>query len=148
MKRYRGVLIFLPAALLALAGTVYYYNRMLGYLCLGAAALITLVVLLLLMGVAKRQQKLMDTVFAENDTAASELIRKVNIPVLLLDLNGKIVWRNDALAAVYDGKNVLDVLPDFKPAQPTVQQIPMSLMKCQYLRAELQSRSMFPMSSA
>ena len=126
MKRYRGVLIFLLLALLALAGTVYYYNRMLGYLCLGAGAFITLVTLLLLVGVARRQQKLMDTVFADNDTAASELIRQVGIPALLLDLNGKIVWRNDALAAVFGGKNVLEVLPNFKPAQPTVQQILLS----------------------
>ena len=126
MKRYRGVLIFLGLALLALAGAVYYCDHMLGYLCLGAAALVTLIVLLLLVGVAKRQQRLMDTVFADNDTAASELIRKVNIPVLLMDLNGKIVWRNDALAAVFDGKNVLDVLPNFKPTQPTVQQILLS----------------------
>ena len=126
MKRYRGVLIFLGLALLALAGAVYYYDHMLGYLCLGAAALVTLIVLLLLVGVAKRQQRLMDTVFADNDTAASELIRKVNIPVLLMDLNGKIVWRNDSLTAVFDGKNVLDVLPNFKPTQPTVQQILLS----------------------
>lgn len=126
MKRYRGVLIFLAIALLALAGAVWYYNRMLGYLCLGAAALVTLIVFLLLIGVARKQQQLMDTVFADNDTAASELIRKVDIPVLLMDLNGKIVWRNDALAAVFDGKNVLDVLPNFKPAQPTVQQILLS----------------------
>lgn len=126
MKRYRGVLIFLAVALLALAGAVWYYNQMLGYLCLGAAAFVTLIVFLLLIGVSKRQQQLMDTVFADNDTAASELIRKVDIPVLLMDLNGKIVWRNDALAAVFDGKNVLDVLPNFKPTQPTVQQILLS----------------------
>ena len=44
MKRYRGVLIFLGLALLALAGAVYYYDHMLGYLCLGAAALVTLIV--------------------------------------------------------------------------------------------------------
>ena len=126
MKRYRGVLIFLGLALLALSGAVYYYDHMLGYLCLAAAAFVTLIVLLLLVGVAKRQQQLMDSVFADNNTASSELIRRVNIPALLLDLNGKIVWRNDALAAVFDGKNVLDVLPNFKPAQPTVQQILLS----------------------
>ena len=91
MKRYRGVLIFLAIALLALAGAVWYYNRMLGYLCLGAAGFVTLIVFLLLIGVARKQQQLMDTVFADNDTAASELIRKVDIPVLLMDLNGKIV---------------------------------------------------------
>ena len=123
MKRYRGVLIFLPVALLALAGAVFYNDRTLGYVCLGAAIFVTLVVALLLVGVARRQQRLMDTVFADNGTAASELIRKVDIPVLLMDLNGKIVWRNDALAAVFEGKNVLEVLPNFKPSQPTVQQI-------------------------
>ena len=68
MKRYRGVLIFLAIALLALAGAVWYYNRMLGYLCLGAAGFVTLIVFLLLIGVARKQQQLMDTVFADNDT--------------------------------------------------------------------------------
>ena len=65
----------------------------------------------------------MDTVFADNGSAASELVRKVDIPALILDMNGRIVWRNDALAAVFEGKNVLEVLPDFNPSQPTVQQI-------------------------
>ena len=59
MKRYRGVLIFLLLALLALSGAVWYYDRKLGYLCLGAAAFVTLTVSLLLMGVARRQQQLM-----------------------------------------------------------------------------------------
>ena len=123
MKRYRGVLIFLLFALLALTGTVYYYDQKLGYLCLGATGVITIIMLLLLLGVARRQQQLMDTVFADNATAASRLIRKVDIPALLMDMNGKIVWRNDALAAVFEGKNVLELLPNFKPTQPTVQQI-------------------------
>ena len=126
MKRYRGVLIFLIIALIALSGAVYYYDRMLGYLCIGASAFITLVMLLLLLSVARRQQRLMDAVFADNNSAVSELIRKVGIPSLVLDLNGKIVWRNEALAAVFEGKNVLEVLPNFKPAQPTVQQILLS----------------------
>ncbi len=123
MKRYRGILIFLFLALLALAGTVWYHDASLGYFCLGAGAFILLVALLSLVSAARRQQRLMDAVFADNRTAASQLIRKVDIPALLLDLNGKIVWRNDALAAVFDGKNVLEVLPNFKPTQPTVQQI-------------------------
>lgn len=123
MKSYRGVMIFLPLALLALAGVVYYYDRNMGYVCLGAAGFVTLVVLLLLLGVSRRQQKLMDTVFADNGTAAAELIRQVDIPSLLLDMSGKIVWRNDALAAVFEGKNVEEVLPSFKPSKPTVQQI-------------------------
>ena len=141
MKRYRGVLIFLAIALLALAGAVWYYNRMLGYLCLGAAGFVTLIVFLLLIGVARKQQQLMDTVFADNDTAASELIRKVDIPVRLMDLNGKIVWRNDALAAVFDGKNVLDVLPNFKPAQPTVQQILLSGTNYQVMTMPVRRRN-------
>ena len=141
MKRYRGVLIFLAIALLALAGAVWYYNRMLGYLCLGAAGFVTLIVFLLLIGVARKQQQLMDTVFADNNTAASELIRKVDIPVLLMDLNGKIVWRNDALAAVFDGKNVLDVLPNFKPAQPTVQQILLSGTNYQVMTMPVRRRN-------
>ena len=107
MKWYRVVLIFLLIALLALAGTVYYYDHKLGYVCLGAAAFIMVVMLLMLLGVARRQQQFMDAVFADNATAASKLIRRVDIPVLLMDLNGKIVWRNDAMANVFEGKSVL-----------------------------------------
>lgn len=123
MKRYRGILIFLALALLALAGTVWYYDNTLGYVCLGAAVFLTVSMALLLLGIARKQQRLMDAVFADNRTAASELIRKVDIPAMVLDMNGKIVWHNDALGAVFEGRNVLEVLPDFKPTQPTVQQI-------------------------
>ena len=123
MKRYRGVLIFLFFALLALAGTVWYYDRRLGYICLGVGGFILLVMVLSLVSLARHQQQLMDAVFADNRTAASQLIHKVDIPALVMDLNGKIVWRNDALAAVFEGKNILEVLPNFKPTQPTVQQI-------------------------
>ena len=123
MKRYRGVLIFLVVALLALAAGVWYNDQTLGYVCLGVGAFIALAVTLMLVAVARRQQRLMDAVFADNRTAASELIRKVDIPAMILDLNGKIVWHNDALGAVFEGKNVLEVLPHFNPAQPTVQQI-------------------------
>ncbi len=123
MKRYRGVLIFLVLALLALSGAIWYYDHRLGYVCLGAAAFILLTMLLCLVSISRNQQRLMDAVFADNRTAASELIRKVDIPAMILDLSGKIVWRNDALMAVYEEKYVQDVLPNFNPAQPTVQQI-------------------------
>ena len=123
MKRYRGVLIFLAVALLALSGTVWYYDQTMGYVCLGTTVFVMGTLFLILLGVARRQQRLMDAVFADNRTAASQLIRKVDIPAMLMDLNGKIVWRNDALSAVFEGKNALEVLPDFNPAQPTVQQI-------------------------
>ena len=123
MKRYRGVLIFLAVALLALSGAVWYYDHTLGYVCLGTAVFILVTVLLCLISISRNQQRLMDAVFADNRTAASELIRKVSIPALILDLTGKIVWHNDALGAVFEGKNVLEVLPDFNPSQPTVQQI-------------------------
>ena len=123
MKRYRGVLIFLAVALLALSGAVWYYDHTLGYVCLGTAVFMLVTVLLCLISISRNQQRLMDAVFADNRTAASELIRKVSIPALILDLTGKIVWHNDALGAVFEGKNVLEVLPDFNPSQPTVQQI-------------------------
>ncbi len=123
MKRYRGIVIFLFVALLALSAAVWDRDRTLGYICLAVSVGVTLVVMLWLMSTAKRQQRLMDSVFADNASAVSELIRKVDIPALVMDLSGKIVWRNDALAAVFEGKNVLEVLPEFKPSQPTVQQI-------------------------
>ena len=57
MKRYRGVLIFLALALLALAGAIWYYDHTMGYVCLGAALFVTVSVALLLIGVARRQPR-------------------------------------------------------------------------------------------
>ena len=75
MKRYRGVLIFLALALLALAGGVWYYDHTLGYVCLGTSVFVMATMILCLLGISRKQQRLMDAVFADNRTAASELIR-------------------------------------------------------------------------
>ena len=123
MKAYKAVLIVLSAALVALAGAVFYWDRAMGLVCLGAALVIVGLMLLLLSRVAHKQQQLMDTVFADNKTAAAQLIRKAGVAALLCDTEGKIVWRNEAFAAIYEGSSVLELLPQYNPLQPTVQQI-------------------------
>ena len=123
MKMYRVPLLVLLGLGLALSGLVYYYTPVMGYVCLGGSLVITGVTALLLLGVSRRQQKTMDAVFGDNEGASADLVRRVDIPLLLMDLTGKIVWRNEALAAVYDGRRIEEVLPNFDPQRPRVQQV-------------------------
>lgn len=101
MKNYRSALLFTGIVLLLASGAALYHDRILGCIALGISLVLMGGLLLLLSGVAHKQQKLMDQVFADNGTAAAQLISHIAIPLLLSDMSGRIVWRNEAMAHLY-----------------------------------------------
>lgn len=123
MKNYRSALLFTGIVLLLASGAALYHDRILGCIALGISLVLMGGLLLLLSGVAHKQQKLMDQVFADNGTAAAQLISHITIPLLLSDMSGRIVWRNEAMAHLYPSDTLKEALPAFNPAQPAVQQI-------------------------
>ena len=123
MKNYRSALLFTGIVLLLASGAALYHDRILGCIALGISLVLMGGLLLLLSGVAHKQQKLMDQVFADNGTAAAQLISHIAIPLLLSDMSGRIVWRNEAMAHLYPSDTLKEALPAFNPAQPAVQQI-------------------------
>ena len=120
MKQYSGILIAFGALVALGAGAVALLTRQywvaLGML--GAGLVFLLVSALVLRGIAKRQQERMDRVFRENDSAVASLIQNISIPCAILDLSGRITWRNSAFSTLFDGQNVREIAPEFDGEHP------------------------------
>ncbi len=120
MKQYRGILIAFAAVLVLGAGAIAlflkHYWIALGVL--GVGLLWLLIMALVLHAIAKRQQEQMDRVFRENDSAVVTLADNVSVPCAIMDLTGKITWRNHAFQSLYDGANIRDAVPEFDGKNP------------------------------
>ncbi|MBR4018289.1 MAG: hypothetical protein IKK12_01900, partial [Clostridia bacterium] len=60
----------------------------------------------------------MNEIFRENDTTAGNVITNIAIPCLLFDGEGRIVWTNDAFAALYSGNDICRLIPNMDPRFP------------------------------
>ena len=79
---------------------------------LGVALLALLFALIYIQSAEKKNLVLMEDVFRENETAAGEVINRINVPALMCDPSGRIVWRNRAFADMYDGRDMAKLMPD------------------------------------
>ena len=120
MKQYGGILIA-HAAIVALgAGAIALFTKQyyIALAVLGAGLLWLGIMALLLYRISKKQQAKMDRVFRENDSAVSLLAGNISIPCAIVDLAGRITWRNNAFASLFDGQDVHDVVPEFDGKNP------------------------------
>ncbi len=120
MKQYRGILIVSGVLVVLGAMAMASFGRQLiyGLIILGAGVLWIGIMALLLHGIAKKQQARMDRVFRENDSAVASLASNISIPSAIVDLSGRITWRNNAFASLYDGQDIHDVVPAFDGGNP------------------------------
>lgn len=120
MKQYSGVLIVYGAFLAVGAGVIALLTKqyIIALGVLGAGLILMGVLALMLNGIQKRQQARMDSVFRENDSAVASLVQNISIPCAILDLSGRITWRNSAFASLTDSNNVHDIAPDFDGDHP------------------------------
>lgn len=123
MKNYRPALLYAGSILLLSTAAALYKNWVLGCIVAGISLILIGGLLLFFSHVAHKQQRLMDQVFADNGTASAQLIARIGIPLLLCDMSGRIVWRNEAMGKIYPSDTLKEALPAFNPAQPSVQQI-------------------------
>ncbi len=120
MKQYSGILIAfgtiaaIGAGAIALVTKQYYVA--LGVLAVGVVWLG--IMALLLRRIAKKQQARMDRVFRENDSAVVSLAGNISIPSAIIDLSGRITWRNNAFSSLFDGQDIHDVVPEFDSEHP------------------------------
>ncbi len=120
MKEYQGLLIFVGVFMTVVAAAfipfgMYWFalSALLAGILLFASIFIWLRV------ISDRQQKRMDRVFRENDSAVALLVNEVTVPALLFDPDtGRIAWRNPAFREIYDGKFITDLLESYNPARP------------------------------
>lgn len=121
MKQYSGIIIafgsivLVGAAVTALVAEQY----IIALSILGAGLLWLGIMTLLLRSIAKKQQARMDRVFRENDGAVVSLATGISVPFAVMDLSGRITWRNNAFASLFDGSNIREAIPEFDGEQPT-----------------------------
>ena len=120
MKQYRGILIAFGAIAVLGAGAIAFFTGqyVIAASTLGAALVWLGIMALLLHRIAKKQQARMDRVFRENDSAVASLASNISIPSAIVDLSGRITWRNNAFASLYDGQDIHEVVPEFDGANP------------------------------
>ena len=120
MKHYSGILITQGAIAVLIAAAIEIFTKqyIVALAVLGAGLLWLLIMALLLHRIAKKQQAQMDRVFRENDSAVASLASNISIPSAIVDLSGRITWRNNAFASLYDGQDIHDVVPEFDGGNP------------------------------
>jgi c-di-AMP phosphodiesterase-like protein len=67
---------------------------------------------------AKRTRTALNDVFRENESAASGILNSVNIPSVIFNKDGQIIWCNSAFYAEFSGRDIKKLLPAFDPADP------------------------------
>lgn len=120
MKHYRGILIAFGVIAALGAGAIALFTKqyVIAAATFGVALAWLGVMALLLHRIAKKQQARMDRVFRENDSAVASLASNISIPSAIVDLSGRITWRNNAFASLYDGQDIHEVVPEFDGANP------------------------------
>ncbi len=120
MKQYRGILIAYAVILLAGAGAIALFTRqyVIALGVLGAGLLWLGAMALAFHSIAGKQQEQMDRVFRENDSAVVSLACNVSVPCAIMDLSGRITWRNNAFQSLHDGADIHDAVPEFDGKNP------------------------------
>lgn len=120
MKQYSGILIAYGILLAVGAGTIALFTDRywIALAVLGVGLVWMGVMALMLNAIAKKQQARMDSVFRENESAVASLVQNISIPCAILDLSGRITWRNNAFSTLTDSSNIHDIAPDFDGDHP------------------------------
>ncbi|MDO4493087.1 MAG: DHH family phosphoesterase [Clostridia bacterium] len=66
----------------------------------------------------REQQRRMDDVFSENAGSSAQIIRAVNVPCLLTDDSGTVVWRNEIMEKLYPETDLKPLMTGYRFAQP------------------------------
>ena len=121
MKQYRGILIAFAAVLAVGAGAIMLFTKQywIALGVLGAGLLWLGAMALMFHTIANQQQERMDRVFRENDSAVASIAGNVSVPCAIVDLAGRITWRNNAFQSLYDGAAIHDAVPEFDGKNPT-----------------------------
>ena len=67
---------------------------------------------------AKRTRIALNDVFRENESAASGILDSVNIPSVIFNNDGHIIWCNSAFYAEFSGRDIRKLIPSFDPSEP------------------------------
>ncbi|MDR0840130.1 MAG: DHH family phosphoesterase [Christensenellaceae bacterium] len=109
-----AVLALLAGGLLAYMVTPYWY----GLSVCGAALLLLAIGIGVLTSYRRAVHADANDIFQQNATAAGSIINNIDLPALLFDDSGQIVWSNHAFSELYDGTDMRRLLPGLDPRFP------------------------------
>ncbi len=66
----------------------------------------------------RQLQQECDDIFLENSSAASSIINTIDVPALIFDGSGRIIWSNDAMEEIYPGRDIHHVIPSLDCKEP------------------------------
>lgn len=119
MRKHSSRVLVPIAVLLAGISAYTYYRYAEPYVAIAyaAAALVVLLCCLAyLNGRDKRVNDMMDRVFSDNENAASELVRLMDVPIVVFDDSGRITWRNAAFTELRDCADIKQIITGFDAA--------------------------------
>lgn len=126
MKKTTSVLLPLGVLLCVLCAAIYFSDLFQAYrlvafcVSFGLALIVFFISLLRERAQKKADQKRMDDVFSENSEVAAHLVNQVSIPCALVEQDGKIAWRNEAMQKIFAEPDVCRAQPNFDFSAPLV----------------------------
>lgn len=106
--------IFAGVALLLCAFYALRVNMLYGLIGAGTALVLYMLGLGQWIRYNKEIGQLLDDVFKDNKSAAEMIFTRINVPSLLFDAEGKIVWTNNAMRELYAGGDIKKLLPQIE----------------------------------
>ncbi len=110
--------LFITALSPACALLFLYTPRWIGLAAIGAAALAFAIGMGLLGSYHSRVRAEADDIFAQNSSAAAQILDSIDVPALLFDAGGRIIWANEALREIYDSRELKRLIPGMDPRFP------------------------------
>lgn len=106
--------LFAAISLIACAYCVLHVNMTWGLIAAGFVILLLLLTLGQRIRYCRELEQELDDVFKHNKSAVESIFTRINIPSLLFDQNGHIVWANGAMKEIYSGESVVKLLPQIE----------------------------------
>ena len=116
MDNRRLIIAFIPVAFFAVGGGILLIvtgKVLLGCICLVLALLSGALAYYVLMKYSEYVVQCADNLFYENSVVSSKIVKELNVPCLLYDASGRIIWSNNAMKRVYPYKSIRTIIPDY-----------------------------------
>lgn len=118
-KPYAALVPLFVAALAASAALALFLKPLWVGLLSAALVVACFGIGMVIIGARWRQlQQECDDIFLENSSAASSIINTIDVPALIFDDSGRIIWSNEAMDEIYSGRDIKRFCPRSIPTPP------------------------------
>ena len=119
LKLYMMWPLYMCLLLLPAVVSMYFLNKMAGYIMTGVFVVYTVIAIILFCGLRKKILRSIVNFAMDYDDVQRKLLNEFELPYALLDGQGNMLWMNDRMRdlfnmSVISDKNIMSYLPDIK----------------------------------